>query len=265
MKTKQKSIKALLMIAFIIILFSGSKSDLFSQNFCYEQYGNGCDPYWTSYSQWVVLPEFPDCSLYVNYKTRNCNNEVQICIDAIWTENEFNMSSDCHIFSNMFPMWPNTSVANWSFVRDLWEGTFNKLSYDIFVSEDALFTDLQKDSYLCSTGNWATKVTFFRDACQKYCYEIYNELAPGPLEQYPVLHVVTSPCTLEYCCKLTDKYCYDRYWDILHNKYVYIAQRVQERTGEESVDCSTFVGPSSGTPCPSGFTSSECLPTCIVE
>lgn len=259
---KMKKLKITLVL--LSTFFCISNLQLFSQNFCYDQYGNGCDD-WSSYNKWVVLPEFPECSLWVNYKTRICNGEVQLFIERIWTENEFKMSTDCHIFSNMFPMWPNTNVVNYSFLRTFWEGTFSKLSYDLFVEYNSTLTEPQKEDFLCSDNNWVVKVTFFRDACEKYCYEIYNEYIPELNDTSPELHVVTTPCTLEYCCKLTDKYCYNKIWDAIQNKYVYIAQRVQERVGEESVDCSTYIGPNSGTSCPVGFTSTECLPTCITE
>jgi len=208
MKNKQKSIKILLMIAFVIIIFSGSKLDLFSQSYCGDD--PNCTANWVYHTEWLVIPEFPQCSIYVDYKTRDCGDYTTISINGIYSENEYNMNSGCNILTSIYPMWPNQVIINWAAVKLLFEGAYAKIGLNIFEQITANYTDLDKDNYLCESNNWVTTVNYFMDVCNKYCLEVYNEQVVGAPSPTAVLHVISWACTNEYCCKVENNYCFSK-------------------------------------------------------
>lgn len=233
--------KKIIVLIILTITFIISSEVNIAQTSCYT--GN-CDTWNEYYAVPIRLPLFSDCDIFIDYKVRICNGEMQIYIVKLWYSPE-----NCPEMAYcIYPLWPNENVVNWECVKIMFNQAYAQLTEKVFNDITGQWSDEQKDEYLCG-GQSFIQVSYSRGSCSQWCiYEV---------DIFGNRYSKEIPCDDQVCCKTITKYCWEKVFDPQTQQYVYYSSILIQKISDP-VDCSEFT-PQQVT-CPFGM--SDCKNIC---
>ena len=171
-------------------------------------------------------------------------------IDAELEEDE-----NCHDLRDF--IYPNgyQGPINDGAVATVWEELYKQVSLKLFNDETQGWSDAQKEQFLCSNEDYLTSHTYFHDVCRKFC--IRNESSQDQVKMF----IIEKRCTMQYCCEVELKYCFNKIWNIDENKWDYIPSIYFSKSTEAVIDCNQVFTNSEYCP-PSYPWETDCHPSC---
>ncbi len=213
---------------------------------CYNNDSCSTPGAWIYAQDEVVVPEFPNCTLTVEYCWRECQantpHTIQIKICKI---HFLHPCQQCDAILSFIRIDGDLSTRR---CRMLHTYIIKQITLDKFVFWYSNASQEMKDLVECGTG-YHVKYQWWNGSCSAWCYYTTKD----GMNTYAHLSPIT--CTDLYCCGLQLKYCY--------NSQTGQVERTEERLQYPLVDCSQ-IPKLPLTSCPDGFDKevSDCEDSC---
>lgn len=215
---------------------------------CYDnQYCSNPGPWVYQWTE-VELPQFPGCTMTVEFCTRRCeNNECSHTIQIKICKVHFLYS--CQPCELVWQFVAPEGRLNARRVRMLFTEIIKQITLESFVFFYEGLPQELKERVECGVGCHA-KYQWWKGSCVAYCYYTkYDD--QGNLRRY----IKSLTCYSDLCCGIEFRYCY--------NSQEQRVERTEIRLTDPQVDCSTMSPPPG--PCDPGSLDeqiSECGSEC---
>ncbi|MEZ4910876.1 MAG: hypothetical protein R2774_08435 [Saprospiraceae bacterium] len=183
-------------------------------SFCENALGNCTGPYSEKTVQITGIDSYPNCTFYLTYKFRSCDNGL----DIIYIDFAYHISDPgCSTFDT------DTNGPNAQAIFD--QVTSELLAYAIELEG----FDKARE---CGQSGGPMNISLFQSSCAKRCLvEIYkSEFGKGR-------KVVSVPCSNSGCCKMTWSVCIDPISGELETTILEKPSGIGNCTGPNTIPC----------------------------